>query len=148
MEYYNHVRSLLEAKGYPTVGVPLPSVGSTATMADDAVAIHAVTAHLVAEGKRVVLVMHSYGGIPGTESARGLAWRKRTAFGGGNEGKGGDKLSGSEGGIVALVYLAAYLLSEGMSVMSFASGGGMPEWLTVEVCVFCPPTYNRYCTAG
>ncbi|KAL3482714.1 Alpha/beta hydrolase fold-1 [Aspergillus germanicus] len=131
-EYYNNVRSILEKKGYPTVGVPLPSVDGTATMGEDAAAIHTVTAQLVAEGKRVILVMHSYGGIPGTESAKGLAWRKRTALGGENAGEGRDRLSGSEGGIVALVYLAAYLLSEGMSVMSFGSGRGMPEWLTAE----------------
>jgi pimeloyl-ACP methyl ester carboxylesterase len=133
-EYYTTVRSLLEEKGYPTVAVNLPSVGGTATMAEDAAAIRVVTAQLVAQRKRVVLVMHSYGGIPGTESARGLAWMELQARARGKpEQEEGDGDGPSKGGIVALVYLASYLLSKGMSVMSFGSGGGMPEYLTVEV---------------
>ncbi|KAL3455519.1 hypothetical protein BJX64DRAFT_294980 [Aspergillus heterothallicus] len=116
------VRVLLEGKGYPTVAASLPSVGATATMAEDAAAIGALTAQLVAEGKPVVLVMHSYGEIPGAESARGLARKDRWH----------DEIP--RGGIVALVYLAAYMLSAGMSVMSFGGGGAMPAWLFLEIC--------------
>ncbi|KAL2811561.1 alpha/beta-hydrolase [Aspergillus granulosus] len=118
-EYYGAVRSLLEAKGYPTVGVDLPSVGGHATMKDDAAAIRAVTEKLAAQGTKIVLVMHSYGGIPGSESASALGWKQRQA-------------AGEPGGIVALVYIAAYMLEEGGSIMSFAKDGQMPHWLTVK----------------
>jgi pimeloyl-ACP methyl ester carboxylesterase len=81
-EYYNPVRSLLEAKGYVTKAVSLPSVGdSTSSMADDATAIRAVTSKLADEGHQVVVVIHSYGGIPGTESARELGYELRQKTG-------------------------------------------------------------------
>ncbi|KAL3443878.1 Alpha/beta hydrolase fold-1 [Aspergillus insuetus] len=103
-EYYNPVRALLEAKGYGTEAVSLPSVGNTSAspMTDDVTAIRAVTSRLADEGHQVVLVMHSYGGIPGTESAKEL-------------GCGLRRKAGKTGGIVALVYLAAYFLKKGMS---------------------------------
>jgi pimeloyl-ACP methyl ester carboxylesterase len=105
-DYYNPVRSLLEAKGYVTEAVSLLSLGdSTSSMADDAAAIRAVTSKLADEGHQVVLVMHSYGGILGTESAKEL-------------GCGLRRKAGKTGGIVALIYLAAYFLKKMMSVRS------------------------------
>ncbi|KAJ5464343.1 alpha/beta-hydrolase, partial [Penicillium daleae] len=65
-EYYKHVISILTAKGFPTATVDLPSVGGISPMADDA-AIQKVTSELASDGQKIILVMHSYGGIPGTE---------------------------------------------------------------------------------
>jgi pimeloyl-ACP methyl ester carboxylesterase len=69
-EYYSPVRALLEAKGYGTEPVSLPSVGnnSASSMTDDPTAIRVVSSKLADEGHQVVLVMHSYGGTPGTEN--------------------------------------------------------------------------------
>ncbi|KAL2849325.1 hypothetical protein BJX68DRAFT_267177 [Aspergillus pseudodeflectus] len=73
-------------------------------MNDDATAIRAVTTKLADEGHQVVLVMHSYGGIPGTESAEELGCEFR-------------QNAGKPGGSIALVYLAAYFLTKGMGHM-------------------------------
>jgi pimeloyl-ACP methyl ester carboxylesterase len=102
-EYYKHVISILTAKGYPTATVDLPSVGGISPMADDAAAIQKVTSELASDGQEIILVMHSYGGIPGTESAKGLARKIR-------------QTEGKPGTIIGLVYMSAYLLKEGMSV--------------------------------
>ncbi|KAL2783407.1 alpha/beta-hydrolase [Aspergillus keveii] len=118
-EYYDGVRSLLEEKGYTTTTVALPSVGSTASMSDDADAIHAVTSKLADAGHQIVLVMHSYGGIPGTQSAKDLGFKGRQE-------------AGKPGGIFALVYLAAYLLKEGMSVFNQAWSADVPDFLKFE----------------
>ncbi|KAJ0414570.1 Alpha/beta hydrolase fold-1 [Aspergillus carlsbadensis] len=118
-EYYDGVRALLEGKGYTTTAVSLPSVGSTASMSDDAAAIQSVTTKLADAGHRIILVMHSYGGIPGTQSAEGMGFKIRQEV-------------GKTGGIVALVYLAAYLLKEGMSVFNQAWSADIPEFLTFK----------------
>ncbi|KAJ5367890.1 alpha/beta-hydrolase [Penicillium cataractarum] len=106
-DYYKQVISILMAKGFPTVTVNLPSVGGISSMADDALAIQEVTSKLVYDGQEIILVMHSYGGIPGTESAKGLSRELRLA-------------KGEPGGIIALVYVTAYLIKEGMSVETWA----------------------------
>lgn len=119
-DYYKPVISILEAKGFPTATVNLPSVGGTSSMADDATAFQKVTSKLADDGHQIILVMHSYGGIPGTESAKGLAWEIRQA-------------EGQPGGIIALVYVSAYLIKEGMSVMSVAGAAEWPTFLTKQV---------------
>lgn len=96
-------------------------------MEDDATAIQKVTSKLADEGQQIILVMHSYGGIPGTESAKGLSWERRQA-------------NGEQGGIIALVYVSAYLIKEGMSVMSVAGGAEWPSFLTKQV--WFTPTRN------
>ncbi|CEN60425.1 hypothetical protein ASPCAL02865 [Aspergillus calidoustus] len=73
-------------------------------MNDDATATRAVTTKLADEGHQVVLVMHSYGGIPGTESAEELGCEFC-------------QNAGKPGGSIALVYLAAYFLTKGMGHM-------------------------------
>lgn len=94
-------------------------------MADDATAIQKVTSKLADDGHQIILVMHSYGGIPGTESAKGLSWEIRRA-------------EGQPGGIVALVYVSAYLIKEGMSVMSVAGDTEWPTFLTKQVWLPSP----------
>lgn len=58
---------LFQQTGYPTVHVPLPTVGGTETplagLDDDVEAVRKVLLPLVDEGKEVVLIGHSAGGI-------------------------------------------------------------------------------------
>lgn len=120
-EYFSGVISALQGQGYSCVTVSLPSVGqpgASATVADDAVAIQKVTSKIADEGKEMIIAMHSYGGIPGTESAKGLVKADR-------------EKEGKQGGIVGLVYLAAFLLPEGASLVSFL--GGLPDWIKFDV---------------
>ncbi|KAH8805116.1 Alpha/beta hydrolase fold-1 [Xylogone sp. PMI_703] len=109
----------LKQHQYPIQTIELLSSGGepTTTVADDAAHIRKTTEKLVAAGKEVVLVMHSYGGIPGTESAKGLLKKDRQA-------------EQKAGGIVSLVYITAFLLPPGATLASFL--GDMPPWLLFE----------------
>ena len=102
---YSTMISQLSSHGYPALATSLPSVGrrleaGPASLAEDAAHIRSVTAQLADEGKDIILAMHSYGGIPGTESAHGLAKADRQA-------------SGISGGITCLVYFTSFLVKKG-----------------------------------
>lgn len=100
----------------------LLSVGgpTSTTAADDATYIQEnYLDDLVFQGKEVVVVMHSYGGIPGTESVKGRTRRDIAA-------------QAKKGGVVALVYMAAFLISAGQSVDSSLPDGAA-SIMTFEV---------------
>ena len=117
------VTAQLRQYQYPFRTVKLLSAGGNlaTTVADDAAEIRKTTSELVASGKDVILVLHSYSGIPGTESAKGLLKKDLEAE---------QKL----GGITSLVYISAFLIPTGDSVASFL--GGMPPWIVFDVSNF------------
>jgi pimeloyl-ACP methyl ester carboxylesterase len=82
------------------VAIDLPSVVSGGDLYDDAAAVHAAIA---ATGGPTVVVAHSYGGIPATEGAAGAE------------------------GVRHLLYLAAFMLDEGESLLAVV-GGVDPDW--------------------
>lgn len=122
---YSSVIAFLSRYAYPTVALPLPSVGATPPNADfteDIVAIRECLVRLVAlEEKDVVLVVHSYSGMPGAEAPKGL-------------GKNERQKNGLRGGVLRLVFIAAYVLPEGIQPVS--DGTQILEWVKVdlEVC--------------
>ena len=74
-EYLRPLAATLEAAGYPTTAFGLPSVGANPPKSgfeDDVAVIRSTVSELVSEGKRVVAVLHSYGGIPGNEALQGF----------------------------------------------------------------------------
>ena len=89
----------LRERGWQVDAPDLPSVGSTAGIAEDAAA---VTAALDASPLPAVLVGHSYGGIPITQA-------------------------GNHPLVERLVYVTAFALDEGESAAS-SMGGSLPEW--------------------
>lgn len=109
--YYDDLVSQLLSHGHQCHALHLPSAGKipTATAADDAQYIQETTRRLAEQGREIVLVMHSYAGVPGTESARGLVKKDRQA-------------EGKQGGIIGLVYLAALLLPENTTATQTMSG--------------------------
>ena len=95
-EFYTSTSSYLKDAGYETETIALPSAGGAIpkTMHDDVAHIQSVASKYCDQGKDVVIAMHSYGGIPGTESSKGMSKADREA-------------AGKKGGIVGLVYIAA-----------------------------------------
>lgn len=119
---FDAVIDILQSQGYPVVTKALLSAGGpvSTTVADDAEHIRqAYLNDLVAQGKEVVVVMHSYAGVPGTESIKGLARKDLAA-------------QGKQGGVVALVYLAAFMLPAGKSVEATVPQGLDPA-MTMDV---------------
>lgn len=90
-------------------------------MYEDATLIRSELTKLVEDlGKDVIVVMHSYGGVVGTEAVHeSLAKKIR-------------KGKGLPGGVLALLYMCAFLLPPEASLGS-ALGGGLPPFIPVEV---------------
>ncbi|PGH19700.1 hypothetical protein AJ80_03855 [Polytolypa hystricis UAMH7299] len=104
---YDKLLPLLHAAGYATTAVDLPSVGASPGVPDfsaDVTAIRNTVSGLVELlGRDVVVVSHSYGGVPATEALRGLSKQDQRAQGG-------------KGGVVGLAYVAAILPQVGGSL--------------------------------
>ncbi|KAJ9612416.1 hypothetical protein H2200_004013 [Cladophialophora chaetospira] len=99
--YYNHIFDAVRAKGYEIRGLHNPTVGlgtlqgrpgKPPTMYDDASFIAEEVEKLADEGKDVILIGHSYAGIPVSQCAEGLGKEER-------------KKQGKPGGLVNLAYL-------------------------------------------
>ena len=131
--------------GYDALAVELqtvspPSTAPPKTMADDAAHIHGIVEALANDNKQILLVMHSYGGIPGTQAVKDLTAKERQ-----EQGKGG--------GLTGLVYVSSLLINEGQSSdESFApfAAATPPEFFRVSVRTFSFPwsentkTMNEY----
>jgi pimeloyl-ACP methyl ester carboxylesterase len=119
---YDKLIEQLSEHGYPTLRIELKSVGGTvpATSHDDAAHIHSTLSPLVEEGKEIVVIMHSYGGVPGTDGTKGLAKVDQSA-------------TGKSGGVIALVYIAALMIRQGASLAETrGETGSLPDWVTFD----------------
>ncbi|KAI9167925.1 Vegetative incompatibility protein [Paramyrothecium foliicola] len=86
------------------------------TYRDDVSAIHKAIEPSLTAGKEIVLVCHSYGGIPASASAEGYQVHER-------------KEKGLTGGIKHIVYMAAAALpTRGLSLFD-TFGGSYPDWM-------------------
>ncbi|KAJ4244205.1 hypothetical protein NW762_014587 [Fusarium torreyae] len=120
---YRGFTESLARHGIDSRVVDTPSVGRQGvlppqTMSDDADEIIRVVSRLIGQGKEVVLMAHSYGGIPATQSLGKLSQKVREA-------------QGKEGGIRKIIYVASILLQAGTANLD-AFGSNLPDYLTVE----------------
>ena len=126
--HFGPVRKVFESNGFQTECPEQPSASSltlTDPLTDDAKTIHDSIADLINGGKDVIVVMHSYGGVIGTQAVTAdLSKTSRQA-------------KGLEGGIIHLVYVAAFIVSEGNSLGS-ALGGALPPYIKTKVSFPCP----------
>jgi pimeloyl-ACP methyl ester carboxylesterase len=88
-------------------------------MADDAAFFHGIVEELADQGKDVVLVTHSYGGVVGTEASKGLSKSERTE-------------AGKDGGLVRLVYLTSVVPTPGNSLGDLM-GTLLPTYIKIDV---------------
>lgn len=119
---FDTVRSQLEALGYPTEAVALPSVGNTNAsvgVADDVAALAAKLATLADAGKDVVMVCHSYGGVVASSAVEGFGYKTRSSAGLG------------ENGVIMLVYMTAFAAPAQTSLLD-ALGGEYLWWMTPD----------------
>ena len=135
---YGKLVTALESKGYTAVATSLPSCNADeplkASCSTDAAAVRSqVLSLLDNENKDVILLCHSYGGIPGGGAASGLSKRAR-------------RQDGKESGILGLVYLTAFLVPEKSSLLE-AMGGKhapyvIPDQVRVPSTQFTPSTLS------
>ncbi|KAH7136936.1 Alpha/beta hydrolase fold-1 [Dactylonectria estremocensis] len=118
---FDLVRDALDARGWSTEAVNYPSVGAeppTKGLSDDAAALRAVLQRLADEGKSIVLVVHSYGGLVGANAVEGLGYKQRAE-------------QGQSGGVIMFVYLAAFVTPLGKSIKDMLGGQFLP-WMKFE----------------
>lgn len=99
--------------GYVVVSKDLPSVGADPPLSDhkpDVDLVRKLIEEEADKGQDVIVLMHSYGGLVGTDAARGMDKSSRTA-------------SGKNGGVVKLIYCAAFMMKEGKSSGHSLLGG-------------------------
>ena len=98
---------ILQANVYPIVGVPLPSVGAQPPHEDFLGNVKGIrdcaTQPVTGEGKEVVLVSHSYTGMPAAEALEGLGTKERQE-------------KGLGGGVLHLIF-----------IMGVYDAGGLPD---------------------
>ncbi|KAJ4361098.1 uncharacterized protein N0V89_001667, partial [Didymosphaeria variabile] len=110
-EVYHAFVKLIEAHGFPVTQAPYPSLNQadldfiSKDLNDDAASAEACIRTLVEEeGKTVVVVMHSYGGLVGAEAvSEALTLKHR-------------KARGLPGGVAHFFFLAAFVMDKGQSV--------------------------------
>ncbi|KAH8655214.1 alpha/beta-hydrolase [Xylariales sp. PMI_506] len=100
----------LNDAGYPTEYVALPTVGGTelplAGLSDDVAAVQAVLEKLSDEGKNIVIIGHSSGGLVGSNAIEGY-------------------------NIHGMIYLAAFMVPKGKALLDLLGGNPLP-WMNVE----------------
>jgi pimeloyl-ACP methyl ester carboxylesterase len=111
----------LQAAGYETRGVDLASVGASTPLKDfqpDVDAIQETLRPLADDGKDIVLVVHSYGGIIGNEAVQGFAKVDR-------------EKQGKKGGVVHIYFCCAFAMPEGTSLMDGLNNKPLP-WFVIN----------------
>ncbi|KAB8255671.1 Alpha/beta hydrolase fold-1 [Aspergillus pseudonomiae] len=102
-----HLQTALKRAGYPTQTIAHPTNGAdppTKTLTDDTTNLRQTLSRLIdQEGKGVVLIAHSYGGLVTSNAAEGLGRQERAN-------------QSLQGGIVLLIYMTAFLVPRGESL--------------------------------
>lgn len=110
---FNLVIEQLDAAGYNSVTVTLPSVGAEPPLKGlelDVEVIGTALSKVLNSGNDVVLVMHSYGAIPACEAMKGLTGKAK---------------------IRRLVFCTAFVLLEGGTLAE--ARGQLDPWIIVDV---------------
>jgi pimeloyl-ACP methyl ester carboxylesterase len=111
-ECYYLLVPILESAGYQVEALNLVSVGAeppVKSLDPDVQHIRSIIIPMIKQGNDVIVVMHSFGAVPGSSALKGLSKNDRSA-------------QGLPGGVVGLVYLCAWVIPEGQAVHD--SGGG------------------------
>ncbi|WYZ40084.1 hypothetical protein EsH8_IV_000425 [Colletotrichum jinshuiense] len=118
---FDLVRAGLTLKGYESEAITLPSVGAdpaTVGLEDDAAVLRSTLETLADAGKEIVLVVHSYGGMVGSNAVEGLGYQQRVA-------------NNETGGVIMMVYLSAFAAPNGTSLLDMLSGEYLP-WMRAD----------------
>jgi len=113
--HYEAFAQALTSKGYTVLQPEKVTAGQVEaikgkTHRDDVEVIRKTLQPSLDEGKRIVLVCHSYGGIPGSTAAEGYQIHEREA-------------KGLKGGIVHVVYVSSFALPvKGLSLFTAIGG--------------------------
>ncbi|RAH44003.1 alpha/beta hydrolase [Aspergillus brunneoviolaceus CBS 621.78] len=131
--YEPFLSTLTETTALPVEHIPYPSLdpnpnpkpgdpataAATADVQTDTTAIRTRLLTLIeSQAREVILIMHSYAGMPGAAAASGLS-------------KAARHRAGKPGGVVGMIFVAAFLVPEGVSCAGL-QGGALPPWILLD----------------
>ncbi|KAK3935772.1 Alpha/beta hydrolase fold-1 [Diplogelasinospora grovesii] len=132
--FYQPTKDALTALGYECVVPQMKAQGPDSagvTWEADVSAIMEAATPLFEAGKEVVLIAHSYGGIPGTAVTKGQGVAERAA-------------QGKRGGFHSIIFVAAFAIPQrGLDLLQ-TFGGQYPPWLKGAQ----PYSKNHLCTVA
>ncbi|MCJ1400809.1 hypothetical protein MMC11_004017 [Xylographa trunciseda] len=108
-DVFSLIKPRLEKAGYIVLTPSLPSAGHRPALPsfdEDVAAVRCALKSLIDTGKQIILVMHSYGAVPGCEALKGLGAGYETTTGTDRHEKGH---------VVKLVFMAAMVIPMGTS---------------------------------
>ncbi|CAG5138378.1 uncharacterized protein ALTATR162_LOCUS334 [Alternaria atra] len=107
-ESYTKLHHALTSAGFKVHIPELPSTNGSrppdANLTNDTAHVRATAEQIIKNGDELIVLMHSYGGQIGTNALSGLSITSR-------------RNAGLEGGVRELVYMSAYAVSEGKSMI-------------------------------
>ncbi|KAK8120027.1 Alpha/beta hydrolase fold-1 [Apiospora kogelbergensis] len=125
---FDLVRDQLTRRGFQSTAVPLLTVGPTDPLnqgvPEDAAAIRAELEKLVDAGKEVMVISHSYGGVPAAAAVEGLNLKDRAA-------------QGQKGGVLMVVHMTSFAAKVGTSLMDSLGGNPLP-WFNITGDILTP----------
>ncbi len=128
--YFRPIIQELQFKGYSALAPHLPTCDAVALSEDPDMDMTAdvktveneIRRRVLDEGRKVLLVTHSYGGVVGTEAvAEELGRNLRLA-------------EGKPGGVIGILYVSAFLIAPGTSLEDL-NGGNPAPFVDVHVCL-------------
>ncbi|KAI0965344.1 Alpha/beta hydrolase fold-1 [Xylaria arbuscula] len=125
---FDDVRRILSTRGFKTESSSLATPGSTGPnvgLPADTAQIRSALKNLVNDGKEVVVVAHSYGGLVTSNAVEGLGIEQRTR-------------DGFKGSVIMILYLAAFALPAN-DRLSGALDDSHPDWWDVSKDGFITP---------
>jgi hypothetical protein len=122
---FEPVKKVLTQRGYHFVSQNAPGLyDANGTCQDDAMSLRTkILLPLVDEGKDLVVLMHSYGGMYGSQAVQGLSKKER-------------EQAGKKGGVTALIYVSAVTPIEGKTTLDMmgTDSKNLPSWVDYNVC--------------
>ena len=104
--------------GYHCISTSLPSTGAPAPATPFERDVEVIRKTVLAEldrGQNVVLVTHSYAGVPGASALQGLSAKDRTR-------------ASFSTGVVAFAMISAFIIPAGASILDLGRDGDAPSW--------------------
>lgn len=123
---FDAITKELDEHGYSCHTIAFPSIQQATTVQDlqpDIAAVRLVVEQEVDAGREVIIVSHSWSGLPVNSALDGLDRTDR-------------EKAGKKGGVVKLVFISAFIPQVGESLIS-AFGGTPPPWYVRDVSGSC-----------
>lgn len=124
VESFDTVKKIFTDRSLDFVSQNAPGlVDAQATMLSDASSLRTnLLEPLVEAGKDVIVLMHSYGGMYGSQAVQGLSKSER-------------ERSGKKGGVISLVYVSAVTPVEGKTTLEMMGTDAehLPSWVDYNV---------------